>query len=133
MSSEAQKFEHLGDHLPYELLMLRYAYEPTGEDHYQLAWNAYYESFALHARILFDFLTNKKDRGNINFVATDFVTGFTAKEDEEVRRLVNQNLNWQVFHFGKQRKSELEKKLGTEERKKIFDWIDRTLRDLNLS
>ena len=48
MSSREKKIIHLGDHLPYELLMFRHAYERTLEDRYQLDWNAY---FALHARI----------------------------------------------------------------------------------
>jgi hypothetical protein len=120
MSSTAQKIKHLGDHLPYELLVFRHAYERTLEDRYQLDWNAYYESFALHARILFGFLMNEV--GTNNFKAEDFVH-FKGSTDAKVRRLINQNLHWQVFHFGKQRKSETEEKVGSEDRQTIFDWV----------
>ena len=58
MSSRQQKVMHLGDHLPYELLMLRHSYQRTFEDRYPLDWNASYEAFAVHARNLFDFLMN---------------------------------------------------------------------------
>jgi hypothetical protein len=125
MSSRAQKVEHLGDHLPYELLILRHAHKRTPEDRYQLDWNAYYESFALHARNLFVFLTNGK--GSTNFVAEDFVA-FTAEKDANVQKLINQDLHWQVFHFGKQRKSDPEKKVGTEGRQEIFDWVERNFK-----
>jgi hypothetical protein len=56
--------------MPYELLMFRYAYERICDDRYQLDWNAYYENFALHARILFNFLMNED--GANNFKAEDF-------------------------------------------------------------
>jgi hypothetical protein len=96
MSSREKKIIHLGDHLPYELLMFRHAYQRALEERYQLDWNACYESFALHSRILFNFL-------------------------------MNEDLHWQVFHFGKQRKSEDEEKVGREERKIIFEWVERNL------
>lgn len=122
MSSRQQKVMHLGDHLPYELLMLRHSYQRTFEDRYPLDWNASYEAFAVHARNLFDFLMNRG--GSKNFNARDFSPKFTAKKDAKVTRLINQDLHWQVFHFGKQRKSEEDKKVGDDERKAIFDWIE---------
>jgi hypothetical protein len=121
MSSRNRRIQHLGDHLPYELLMLRHAYQRTLEDRYALDWNAFYEAFVVHARNLFEFLTN--EGGSNNFKACDF-SNFTAKKDPVAQRLINQNLHWQVFHFGKQRKSKDEEKVGREERKTIFDWIE---------
>ncbi len=126
MSSREKKITHLGDHLPYELLMFLYAYQRTLEERYQLDWNAYYESFALHVRILFDFLMN--DAGANNFEAEDFAD-FTGNNDAKVRQLINQDLHWQVFHFGKQRKSEDEEKVGREERKIIFEWVEQNFRE----
>jgi hypothetical protein len=121
MSSREKKIIHLGDHLPYELLMFRHAYQRALEERYQLDWNACYESFALHSRILFNFLMNE-DSAN-NFKAKEFAD-FTGNNDAKVRRLINQDLHWQVFHFGKQRKSEDEEKVGREERKIIFEWVE---------
>jgi hypothetical protein len=40
----------VGDHLPYEVLMLRHSYQRTLEDRYALDWNAFYGAFAVHAR-----------------------------------------------------------------------------------
>jgi len=84
MSSMNQKTEHLGDHLPYEVLMLRHSYERTLEVRYALDWNAFHEAFAVHARNLFDFLMNKG--GSNNFNARDFSASFAGREDAEVRR-----------------------------------------------
>jgi hypothetical protein len=117
-----QKIEHLGDHLPYEVLMLRHSYQRTLEDRYALDWNAFYEAFAVHARNLFDFLMNKG--GSSNFNARDFSASFAAREDAAVQRLINQDLYWQVFHFGKQRKSEEDEKVGKEQRKAVFECIE---------
>jgi hypothetical protein len=122
MSSMNQKIEHLGDHLPYEVLMLRHSYQRTLEDRHALDWNAFYEAFAVHARNLFDFLMNRG--GSNNFSARDFSACFAARKDDAVERLINQNLNWQVFHFGKQRKSEEDEKVGKEQRKAVFEWIE---------
>jgi hypothetical protein len=122
MSSTNQKIDHLGDHLPYEVLMLRHSYQRALEDRYALDWNAFHEAFAVHARNLFDFLMN--EGGSNNFRARDFSPGFTVRKDAKVQRVIEQDLHWQVFHFGKQRQSEEEKKVGTEQRKAIFDWIE---------
>jgi hypothetical protein len=122
MSSRDQKIKHLGDHLPYELLMLRHAYRQMLVDRYALDWNAFYEAFVVHARILFEFLMN--EGGPNNFKARDFSSEFIAKKCDTVQRLINQHLHWQVFHFGKQRKSDDEDKVGNEERRAIFDWIE---------
>jgi hypothetical protein len=48
---------------------------------------------------------------------------FNGSKDANVQRLIKQSLHWQVFHFGKQRKSEAEEKVGREHRKTIFDWV----------
>jgi hypothetical protein len=82
MSSRNQKIEHFGDHLPYELLMLRRSHQRTLEDRYALDWNAFYEAFVVHAGNLSDFLMN--EGGSNNFKALSS-TKFTAREDAEVR------------------------------------------------
>ena len=79
MSSMNQKIEHLGDHLPYEMLMLRHSYQRTLENRYALDWNAFYEAFAVHARNLFHFLINKG--GPNNFNARDFSKEAKAEDD----------------------------------------------------
>jgi len=57
MIDEKQK-AYLQEHLPYELKMLRYTYGQLLQKQHCLSWNAHFESFAVHARNLVNFLTN---------------------------------------------------------------------------
>ncbi len=65
MTAPDQKLEHLREHLPYELLMLRHTYDRINGNRYTLDWNAYYESFTIHARNLLDFLNNEGTGNNL--------------------------------------------------------------------
>jgi hypothetical protein len=128
MASEDKAIEYLANHLPYELLMLRHCYERTLKNRDELDWNAFHEAFAVHARNLFDFLTNGGTNNNFN--AADF-SGFKAargsKIDTRVRVILNQDLHRQVFHPGKQRTTEDREKVGPKDRKVVFDWVEAQL------
>jgi hypothetical protein len=131
-----EQIEHLGDHLPYEVLMLRHTYDRMNDPRYPLDWNAYYEAFAVHARVLFDFLVNEPD--SRNFKASEFATSFKVKTDREIReiqRIVRQELNTQVFHFGKHRSSEPSEKVDLEKVNRVHKWVtdnfSRFIRELN--
>ena len=122
MPSQEKSIEHLEDHLPYELLMLRHTYERMNTPRYPLDWNAHYESFAVHARNLFDFLTNRATANN--FKASHFSTAFKVTKNDEVQRIINQDLHSQVLHLGKNRESDEDKKVGHQKREKVFTWIE---------
>lgn len=71
------------EHLFYEWQMLRHSLRRAASlqcPAQQLDFNAYLESCAIHARVLYGFLTNDKGSGNNNVVASDFVQGFKAKK-----------------------------------------------------
>jgi len=68
--TDVAKMEYMEEHIPYELLMLRHTYQQMKSSNNQLDWNAFFESFCLHARNLYKFLRN--DRVNTTFVAVDF-------------------------------------------------------------
>jgi hypothetical protein len=124
MASKQQKIEHLGDHLPYEVLMLRYTHSRMNSPRYPLAWNAFYEAFAVHARNLLDFLENKA--GSSNFQASHFSDTFEVKEDKEnkeIGRVVRQEMNWQVFHFVKSRSSKQSEKVDLEKVNRVHKWV----------
>ena len=125
MSSSEDKIKHLDDHLPYELLMLRHTYQQVNSDRNALDWNAFHESFAVHARILLNFLIN--DAGSTNFQASGF-SNFIAEKDATVQRIIRQDLNKQVFHLGKSRPSEADLKVAAANRKLVFEWIESNFR-----
>jgi hypothetical protein len=47
--------KHLRESLPYELRMLRHTHRQLSHEQNQLDWNAFLESFAIHARNLMEF------------------------------------------------------------------------------
>jgi hypothetical protein len=57
----ASQLEHLEEHIPYELLMLRFTLGKLRTEKHPLAWNGMLESFAVHARNLYCFLINKRN------------------------------------------------------------------------
>ena len=67
-----QKVDYLKEHLPYMLKMLRYTFSRMQDEPNYLSWNAHFESFAIHARNLVNFLTNA-DKNNLK--AGEFVKG----------------------------------------------------------
>ena len=120
MKLEAKK-ALLSDHLPYELLMLRYTYREIHTEQPALRWNALFESFAAHARALHEFLTGKSD--NRNGHATDFIESFKANKPDRVRGKIG-TLNQKIMHLGTTRKAREEEKINLTDTKALFDWIE---------
>jgi hypothetical protein len=127
MSSIQDRCDWLREHLTYEVLMVRHAYEQlratpkTVRD--QLAWNASFAAFSLYARNLYSFLTNKVTSGN--FEAADYDR---PAADGRLLEGIMANLNQQVFHTGKQRRND-DRKVGREKATKVYEWIDANLKN----
>ena len=82
MSDESDRLQaYLEDHLAYEVLMLRHALTKITTFQHPLEWNAYFESFVVHARNLYAFLTNDDD--SRTFKARDFINGFQSQKTDE--------------------------------------------------
>jgi len=118
MSTE--KIRHLDEHLPYELLMLRYTHKHLPEPHHQLDFNCFLECFGIHARILYEFLTNDKDARN--FKASDFVDYRPSSHNEILGAM--QRLHGQILHLSKRRPSQPEEKFDTADADSIRKWIE---------
>src|SRR4051794_4626894 len=110
MASQAERRDWIKEHLSYELLMLRYTFGKLYEVQSGLDWNAYYESFCTHARLLRDFLTNKS--GSTNFDAKEFVDGFKESVPRPASDIMA-DMNNEVFHSGKSRPSDGAEKLNS--------------------
>lgn len=120
MASVTEKNEYIKDHLRYEFLMLCHTLLRMENTKHELDWNAFYESFAVHARILYDFLTNEKD--SRNFKASDYVEEFEAdKRDAAIS--IFKDLNAQVFHLGKRRPYVNSDKVCLPQAQKVYAWI----------
>jgi hypothetical protein len=120
MADENQKHNYLEEHLPYMLKMLRYTHGQMLQTQHYLSWNAHFESFAIHARNLVNFLANK-DLGN--FKASEFVSGFKAPTGETIGGLTRK-LDQQVFHLAKSRPKDVIGKFSSEHAAPIRNWIE---------
>jgi hypothetical protein len=128
MASEAEECTWLKEHLVYEYDMLRYSFGRIQELPEGPEWNAHFVCFAVHARLLKDFLAND-GKGN-NFKAREFVKGYEATPTPNLGRRM-ENMNEQVFHAGKQRR-EPYKKIHTGELTQLHEWLCRAIEDFAL-
>jgi hypothetical protein len=119
-----QQRDYLEEHLPYMLKMLRYTYGQMLQKQHYLSWNAHFESFAVHARNLVNFLTNN-DTGNCK--ASEFVQGYRARIGDDQGAMTK--LREQVFHLGKKRPRHVVDKFNTEHAKKVYNWIEKNFAD----
>jgi hypothetical protein len=124
MAITTEQCDYLQEHLPYMLKMLRYTYGQMLQEQHYLSWNAHFESFAIHARNLTRFLSNK-DKGN--FKAAEFIKDYKARIGDESGPM--SRLQAQVFHLAKQRPKDVVAKFDTEDAKAVKDWIEKNFDD----
>jgi hypothetical protein len=125
---DAKKKLWLGEHLPYQVMMMRHTYARMFDrDLCAHDWNAMYMAFAVASRNLVEFFTNK-DRSNTNFGAKDFVAagfGASAKSIETPMKQVRA----QIFHLDKARPSVEADKFQLESAQSVVKWLDETVWD----
>jgi hypothetical protein len=113
------------EHLFYKWQMLRHALARAltlQAPEQQLDFNAYLESCAIHARVLYEFLTNDSGKGNNSVVAENFVPNFRAEKTNATKGIMPR-LNSQIAHAGKQRTVDRSKKLSLDQCIELNDWI----------
>jgi len=125
LSSKGARIEHLKEHLSYEFLMMRYTYLQMSEGQTPLRWNASFAAFWVYARNLYEFLTSDRDTRNFN--ASDFVAAFSAKDAQKVHGVLH-TVHAQVFHPGKNRVSDSERKAGLTKASKMQDWAEENMK-----
>ncbi len=116
--------EYLNDHLPYEQMMLKYTFERVSSGELrQLEWNAHFESFSVHARNLYQFLTN----GDADIKAHHYVpAGFRSSKTSETIRTFEQ-LNRQVHHLSAKRTGDSAAKVQLDHARSAYDWLTENL------
>jgi hypothetical protein len=123
MAADARYRDFLAEHLPYELAMLHHCFgrfDVPGAD-----WNAFMESFCIHARNLKQFVTNDKGKGNNCVVASDF-----ADFHEPVPPNLTgafQRLNSQMAHLAKTRTTAAAAKFTRDDAENVRAWLNAAL------
>ena len=92
-TSDGEKIEYLTKHLAYERQMLGYTFSQLHSQGNQLAWNAHFESFCIHARNLYCFLNNRK--GSATLRACDFSPAWAGRSNNQIL----QNMDTFIFHL----------------------------------
>ncbi|MEO9634066.1 MAG: hypothetical protein ABJF89_13300 [Parasphingorhabdus sp.] len=114
--------EILGEHLPYELWMLRETHEKLGSaltD--QVLCNALIESFCLHARLLLEFFEKKKSKH-----AKDYTGGsYKAAHLGSLTKTERDKLNTQIAHITGYRTIDPSQKIGPALRLKLLTALQR--------
>jgi hypothetical protein len=104
LTTEQEKLEYLIEHIWYERWMLDHSLSRMGSVTDQFDWNAFFVSFAVHARNLYKFLTN---RDGSNVKARDYVADFKHGSHEFSIAKWDQA----VLHLAKARPSEADRKV----------------------
>ena len=120
MSSSAKQLKWIEEHLPYEFQMFEHTAGKLAMPLPRLDWNAFYESFGVHARVLYDFLTNRA--GPNNFKAKDFIAGFKSEKNNLTKDFI-QRVGPQIFHPGKNRPHREVEKLSGHDCRAFAQWI----------
>jgi hypothetical protein len=112
--------DYLNRNLGSDLLMLRYTLSKIKTLQHQMDWNAYFESFAVHARNLYYFLTNEDGP---NRRARDFTSQFKASKTSETIRVFDK-VHGQILHLGRNRPDDPSKKANLDSAQRLSDWIE---------
>lgn len=120
---------HLYNHLAYEVLMLRHAYQSLGTSK-GLDFNMAIEAFALHARVLTEFLSEKpKSRGK-DVRASQYAPGFKAERKDGIRETLDK-LDAQITHFSRDRTIKPDEKFHTNLATELLDWVEYNVAKFN--
>lgn len=114
--AEAELIEYLTNHLAYERKMLGFTFKMLFQSD-GLRWCAFFESFGLHARNLYDFLRHEGKKGN-TIRADDYLVG--RKRPAPSR--VDGRLNTSFFHLSTDRLKN--DPVNLDDAIQIAQWID---------
>ena len=120
MIQEDKKLEYLKEHVWYELCQLRHDYDRMAKSEDVLDRNAFFASFAIHARSLYWFLTNNN---NNEVRACDYTQKYRPPKGPKVAN-VTERINQQVAHLSSKRLVEEERRLNYRNCREISDWIE---------
>jgi hypothetical protein len=116
------KDEFIREHLPYELMMLRYTHKRLLESPRKLDENALIESFAVHGRNLLDFLYLPAD--SKSYWAADFCDIWLKQRFDKATGIIYGTMHDQILHMGQKRVVTDSGKFGPAERVLIRDKIE---------
>jgi len=117
--------EWLDEHGPYEVCMMRYCIDGMLKATEQLAYNAHYEAFAVHARLLVDFLTGRQKKDDVK--ATVFCESYRPPKREHLNKAL-EKLDHQVFHPTAKRTLSRTDKVELDDCIAISEWIELALK-----
>jgi len=116
-----QPADYLEEHLPYEMSMLEHTYRRMHRTDIEPDWNAFMESFCIHARNLKMFVTNDTGVNNSCVIARDFVK-FDCKVPSNLTGAF-QRINEQIAHLTKRRVVNPTDKFDIDDARNVHGWL----------
>lgn len=115
--------DYFNEHILYELLMLRFSRNRLNAAP-QILWNAMFSAFNVSARNLYEFLNNKGTRNEVNVHEyRDYSKEFRLSSITRITGTL-QKINEQVFHMGRKRPKDSDKKVTLDRVELVFKWVD---------
>jgi hypothetical protein len=118
--------DYLEEHLPYELSMLTHTFERLHSTHSEADWNAFLESFCMHARNLKCFVTNDKGVNNSCVIARYFISNFDVSVPKKLTGAF-QRVNEQTAHLTKNRRTKPAEKFTIDNAHDVYHWLIPTM------
>jgi hypothetical protein len=87
------------------------------------------ETFALHARVLVEFLS-EKPKGKKDVRASQFVSGFKAERKDGINDALLM-LDPQIMHSARARTNKPHEKFNTNHATQLLDWVERSIVKFN--
>jgi hypothetical protein len=120
----------ISEMLPYEIDMLRHAYQRSQSPEFEQAdINAFIETFCIHARSLIDFFWDRKPKKKNHAIARHFISGpydpFGGVSPKPNRLYAK--LNDQIVHLSYSRTDVMEEKIGPKERLELNNLIEKEI------
>ena len=125
MENQQEKIAYLAEHISYEVVMLNYAFmhlltSRTSTAEEQLDFNAHLDSFAVHARNLVAFLSEKSAGDHRN--ASDYVSGFEPPDQARLQQVLLR-LEKQILHMTSLRATDPHEKFTVDDARELYAWI----------
>jgi hypothetical protein len=110
------------EHLPYEFSMLKHTYARIHEVPNEADWNAFLESFCIHARIIKEFFVGDRGNANNGLIASDFINFTNARVPSNLTGPFIK-LNEQITHLGRSRPTDGSAKFTRAHAEKVVAWL----------
>jgi hypothetical protein len=120
--SKEQRTKFIEEHLPYEFSMLEHTFQRLHQVQEPADWNAFLESFCIHARNVKDFFIGDRGAANNGVIANDLISFVNLRIPNALTGTF-QRLNEQITHMSRHRPTDGNAKFTRAHAEKVMAWL----------